>query len=215
MIFVVFVSFSYFLTCDFFHTLVTYQFLYIILNWQIIFLFFKQCPLYYTNFRHHNSQICLCSLRKNQQVLPTSELKTLCPKKKKMYLEYPFISTTDTSSYTKILICWKLKIYLDTSNQKDSSYFRDIRNRYLCGLKRKSLLASQVFLKCLFSSKLLVWLYLGESFLVVMKIFCSFTHSSSGSLKRLVKPNGKEDKRERFQLVSNTASLLSYKPCAL
>lgn len=184
------------------------------LNWQIIFLSFKQCPPYYTNFRHHNSQICLHSLRKKQQVLPTSELKPFCLKKK-MYLEYPFISTTDTASYTKILICQKLKIYLDTSNQKDSSYFHDIKNRYLCGLKRKSLLASQVFLKYLFSSKLLVWLYLGESFLMVMKIFCSFTHSSSGSLKRLVKPNGKEDKRERFQLVSNTASLLSYKPCAL
>jgi hypothetical protein len=39
---------------------------------------------------------------------------------------------------------------------------------------------------------------LGNSFLVVMKNLYGFTHSSKGGLKRLVKSNGNEDKREGF-----------------
>lgn len=78
------------------------------------------------------------------------------------------------------------------------------------GLYRKSLLASQVFLtNCWYGY------YLEASFLVVMKKFYSFTHSPNSGLKRLVKPNGKQDKRERSLLFPNTTSLLSYKACAL
>lgn len=97
----------------------------------------------------------LCSLRKKiQQVLLLlssiiSVLKNNNKKpnkqKQKLYCSV-FWFLARTAIYTKNLVCWKLKIYLDMGNYKDSSYFYGIRNRYLCGLKRKSLLASQVFL---------------------------------------------------------------------
>lgn len=97
------------------------------------------------------------------------------------------VSTTETASHPNNPTSRKLNVELDQQLRGFTLLPRHIKQIRVW--IEKKILAS-------FSS--IPGYYLGASFLVVVKTFYSFTHSSNSGLKRSAHPNGKEDERERF-----------------